>query len=192
MGCALRGKLYLLRRRQTEPGACHIFGRGVPLCPVPHVELSPSGPWKRRVQEQISMSPRVICADGKHASDAESGEEDDWETQLEQGALKQSFGTVQGVGGEHELGQHRNVPRWSDVILGEDEELETEPGPACDPSKPRPRTTTAVARRLLAHALNKPELIARGEERELQVLRDRNKQARKDRREQLDSVWGEN
>eukprot|EP00803_Ostreobium_quekettii_P007384 evm.model.scf_89.21 EVM.evm.TU.scf_89.21 scf_89:117257-118550(+) len=65
---------------------CQLGGpSGAPAAPPPARSLFPHP--VRRTSRGGQLQP-----DGKHASDAESGEEDDWETQLEQGALKQSFG----------------------------------------------------------------------------------------------------
>jgi hypothetical protein len=45
----------------------------------------------------------------------------------------------------------------------------------------RPKTTSAVAKRLLSHALNRPELRDRAAERELAAARLQNQQERRER-----------
>jgi hypothetical protein len=54
----------------------------------------------------------------------------------------------------------------------------------------RPKTTSAVAKRLLSHALNRPELRDRAAERELAAARLQNQQERRERQQQV-SAWDE-
>ncbi|GMH36032.1 hypothetical protein BSKO_03900 [Bryopsis sp. KO-2023] len=138
----------------------------------------------------------------------ESGE-DDWEAQLDNGEDFQCLGPAEkGNSGRKDDRMTRGrgaldsnkqakevqerepsdeVPSWEDAILGRD---------SCQPDppvslRPRPETTTVVARRFLAQALNRPELVARGEERALNARRERNKKERQERKQNVDAVWDE-
>ncbi len=53
----------------------------------------------------------------------------------------------------------------------------------------RPKTTSAVAKRLLSHALNRPELRDREAERQLAAARRQNQQERRERQQQAAAVW---
>lgn len=55
----------------------------------------------------------------------------------------------------------------------------------------RPKTTTAVARRLISNALGNREVRDKAAEKELAELRKANKEGRKERQQQLDAAWGE-
>lgn len=59
------------------------------------------------------------------------------------------------------------------------------------PPTHRPKTTAAVARRLLSHALSMPQLIDRQGEKELRQQALQKKQMKQQRQEQLDMAWGD-
>jgi len=59
------------------------------------------------------------------------------------------------------------------------------------PSAVRPKTTTAVARRLIGSALGNTAVLDREAERELAQLRREKKQGKKEREEQLAAAWEE-
>ncbi len=59
------------------------------------------------------------------------------------------------------------------------------------PPKPRPKTTAAVAKKLLSHALGMPQLRDRQGERVLAQARKDAKQDRQARREAAAAAWGD-
>lgn len=59
------------------------------------------------------------------------------------------------------------------------------------PRAARPKTTTAVARRLISNALGNREVRDRSAERELADLRRANRQERQVRAQQLSAAWGD-
>lgn len=59
------------------------------------------------------------------------------------------------------------------------------------PPKERPKTSTAVARKLLSHALNMPGLRDKKAEQELAAQRKQAREARRAAQEASKSVWGD-
>lgn len=59
------------------------------------------------------------------------------------------------------------------------------------PRSARPKTTTAVARRLISNALGNREVRDKAAERELASLRKANKMDKQQRQQQLSEAWGD-
>lgn len=59
------------------------------------------------------------------------------------------------------------------------------------PRSARPKTTTAVARRLISNALGNKQVRDRAAEKELADLRKANKQEKQQRQHMMESVWGD-
>lgn len=59
------------------------------------------------------------------------------------------------------------------------------------PRAARPKTTTAVARRLISNALGNREVRDRAAEKELAALRRANKEERQQRQQGLEAAWAD-
>jgi hypothetical protein len=69
--------------------------------------------------------------------------------------------------------------------------LHVHPEELTPPRAARPKTTTAVARRLISNALGNSQVRDKAAEKELAALRRANKEGKKERAQQLQAAWGE-
>jgi len=124
-------------------------------------------------------------------------DEDDWETKLEKGEME--FPTVKEAPAaasdstpsktviKEEFKKADKMQSFDDILC-----FPTDKAPVHRVNRDvRPETTAVVARRFLAHALQKPELIRKKEEAALTKRREERKRERAERRKDLDAVWDE-